>query len=279
MKVQAVLAEETFKSKCIQLITLAFVTFLVMCQIGFVKFPGAWSLREPFFYESPEFLEYIFYVLLATILCVYLVHLLPVYFGCFRDLLNALFHPTNWKNRLQWLRTNWSILLQWFILCVATVSPYISLCDDSAFRSSGIWQGEGGGGNNPHFLIMLAYLLRFFHLWRLPPDTLVFDGTAFMLGLKLGLQHLWFTMAHNIGSLGALILMLRNQEYFPGLASYTKAFAYLAKSPSEKLVQLLEKFQQTNQHIVSVENVWIVSFFIVCLWSWVKSSEKKKEKI
>ena len=275
IQVQAVLAEETFKSKCIQLFTLAFVTFLVMCQIGFVKFPGAWSLREPFFYESPEFTEYIFYVLLATILCVYLVHLLPVYFGCLWKLFYELFNPTNWRNLIQWFRTNWNILLQCFVLCVATVIPYISLCDDSAFGSGGMRPGEGG--NNTPFLIMLAYLLRFFHLWRVPPDTLIFDATTFVMGLKLGIQHLLLTMGQNIANLICLILMLRNLEYFPGLTSFGKAFAYLSEIqiPSQRVVALLEMFQQTKQHTVSVDNVWIISFFIVCFWSWLKSMEKK----
>ena len=160
-------------------------------------------------------------------------------------------------------------------MCVATVIPYISLCDDSAFGSGGMRPGEGG--NNTPFLIMLAYFLRFFHLWRVPPDTLIFDATTFVMGLKLGIQHLLLTMGQNIANFISLILMLRNLEYFPGLASFGKAFAYLSEIqiPSQRVVALLEMFQQTKQHTVSVDNVWIISFFIVCFWSWLKSMEKK----
>ena len=97
------------------------------------------------------------------------------------------------------------------------------------------------------------------------------------MGLKLGIQHLLLTMGQNIANFISLILMLRNLEYFPGLASLGKAFAYLSEIqiPSQKVVALLEMFQQTKQHTVSVDNVWIISFFIVRFWSWLKSMEKK----
>ena len=92
MKCQAILVDESFRTQCFQIIQLALIPFFVMCQVGIVKFPGAWSLQEPLFYQTcstkhvlpnmfyqtVEFPEYIMYVLLSTLMCVYLVHLLLV---------------------------------------------------------------------------------------------------------------------------------------------------------------------------------------------------------
>ena len=68
MQTIALIAQEGYKAKLMQIVQLLLVSFLVMCQIGLIKFPGAWSVREPFFYETTPFYESLLLVVLAIIL-------------------------------------------------------------------------------------------------------------------------------------------------------------------------------------------------------------------
>ena len=267
MQTIALIAQEGYKAKLMQIVQLLLVSFLVMCQIGLIKFPGAWSVREPFFYETTPFYESLLLVVLAIILLIYLIHLLPIYVSVVRSCMNNL-----WKNMCTFFSRNaCSIIL---FICATLFSPFISWCEarnDSAFSSQGARPDGLPEEGEKTFFILIAYALRFFSLWSQPPNPVLFDLGTFALGLKLALQNIYLCFLYNIGSLIGLSLVVHNLKRFPGLSSLMDL---LLQNPCDEVSRYLHVYAETFNKLPDLMNLWIVSGVVLFLWVLIKTTQK-----
>lgn len=275
-KALAVLADEGYRSKCLQLIQLVLLTFLVLCQVGIVKFPGAWNVKEPLFYETSQFYESLLLVFLSVLFFVYVLHLLPIYVSVLHSCVSRV-----WKNLsttfLSVQSLNQRSIFQLICLCAALFAPFLSECEarnDSAFSSEGERPDAFPEQNNA-YLVILAYVLRFFNIWRLPPDIVLFDMSTFVFGLQLALQNILLHIGYTLGSFTGLVLIAKNAKSFPFVRFVLDQLNHYAEDPSDKVVALLNAFAQTQQHLPNILDLWVLSGSVICLWLWIKSTQHK----
>lgn len=271
-KALAILADEGYRSKCLQFFQLILITFLVMCQVGIVKFPGAWNVKEPLFYETSQFYESLLFVIAGLLLFLYVLNLMPIYVSALRSCFTRV-----WKNIYTTYAQNPRVIVQLICLCGAFIAPLISGCEgrnDSAFSSEG-HRPDGLPEEDNTYLIMLAYTLRFFNVWRLPPDSLMFDINTLANGIQLGLLNILLHVSYNLGSLTSLWFVVKNAKWFPYVDSIMDLFHHLMEDPSDKVVAILHAFAQTQQQLPNIIDLWILSGAVICLWLWIKGIQHK----
>ena len=259
-KALALAVEEGYKQKLLQYLHLVLIAFLTMCQAGFLKFPGAWNVREPWFYETIQFEEYCLLATLGLIAFMYIIHLLPIYLSVLRVICYNIYKGHFWK-QCTFLFLSSLLAPSW---CEGGVGNYYTYTSES-YGSDGMPEPENW------YLVFFAYALRSLNLWQLPPGTVLFDMASIMLGVKLAVQNILVHFLYNVGTVTGLVLIAKNIKSFPFLSFLVDHFNHLVADPSDRMVAILEAFIQTQHSVINMTYVYIFSCVVICLWLWMKS--------